>query len=393
MRKIGAVILAAGAGSRMKSEKTKQKMLICGKSILQRSLLAFEKSEYICEIVVVARKDEIEFAERELSCITKPSKAVVGGSCRQESARLGFLALSTDCDFVAIHDAARCLVTARMIDAVAGAAIEYGAATAASSVHDTVKRVDKDGFILSTEDRNMLRRAATPQIFSYDIYKEAISSPEYSLATDDNMLVEHLGHRIFCVDTGNENMKITELSDIAVAEKIIKSREEQPCMTDMDMDIRIGHGYDVHRLAPDRRLIIGGVEIPHSRGLLGHSDADVLTHAVMDALLGAVGLGDIGKHFPDTSGEFKDINSMILLEKVRDMLSDKGYAVSNIDATVVIQKPKLAPFIQKMSENIASTLKINSDRVNIKATTEEKLGFTGSEEGASAHAVALVMKR
>ena len=164
-------------------------------------------------------------------------------------------------------------------------------------------------------------------------------------------------------------------------------------MTDMDMDIRIGHGYDVHRLVPDRRLIIGGVEIPHSRGLLGHSDADVLTHAVMDALLGAVGLGDIGKHFPDTSGEFKDINSMILLEKVRDMLSDKGYAVSNIDATVVIQKPKLAPFIQKMSENIASTLKINSDRVNIKATTEEKLGFTGSEDGASAHAVALVMKR
>lgn len=157
-------------------------------------------------------------------------------------------------------------------------------------------------------------------------------------------------------------------------------------------NLRIGHGYDVHRLVPDRKLIIGGVEIPHKFGLLGHSDADVLLHAVMDALIGAMGLGDIGKHFPDTDDKYKGISSMALLSHVYGLLSENGYSVVNIDATVILQKPKLLSYMEKMRENIAFALNIDKEFINIKATTEEKLGFTGREEGIGAHSVVLIEK-
>lgn len=160
----------------------------------------------------------------------------------------------------------------------------------------------------------------------------------------------------------------------------------------MSIAFRIGHGYDVHKLTEGRRLVLGGVEIPHTLGLLGHSDADVLVHAVMDAIIGALGLGDIGKHFPDNSSEFKDISSITLLERVCALLCNEGAEVVNIDATVIAQKPKLAPYITAMRDNIARTLGISPDLVNVKATTEERLGFTGREEGISAHAVVLIEK-
>lgn len=158
------------------------------------------------------------------------------------------------------------------------------------------------------------------------------------------------------------------------------------------MDVRIGHGYDVHKLVEGRKLILGGVEIPFEKGLLGHSDADVLLHAVSDALLGAAGLGDIGRHFPDTSGEFKDIDSRILLRRVVELLKNEGYSISNVDATVIMQKPKLASFISKIVENIADDCGVAVDKINVKATTEEHLGFTGEGLGVSAHAVCILMK-
>ena len=156
------------------------------------------------------------------------------------------------------------------------------------------------------------------------------------------------------------------------------------------LDYRIGHGYDVHKLVENRRLVIGGVEIPHTLGLLGHSDADVLVHAVMDAIIGALGLGDIGKHFPDTSDEFKDISSMKLLLSVKELMVEKNAEIVNIDSTLILQKPKVAPYIEAMRENIASALGVQANLVNVKATTEERLGFTGREEGAAAHAVVLL---
>ncbi len=156
--------------------------------------------------------------------------------------------------------------------------------------------------------------------------------------------------------------------------------------------LRIGHGYDVHKLVPERKLIIGGVEIPHQLGLLGHSDADVLLHAIMDAIIGAMGLGDIGKHFPDNDGKYFGISSMVLLMRVREMMSDNGYKLVNLDATVIAQKPKLLSYIPKMRENIAVTLECDISQINIKATTEERLGFTGREEGIASHAVVLIEK-
>lgn len=158
-------------------------------------------------------------------------------------------------------------------------------------------------------------------------------------------------------------------------------------------NFRVGHGYDVHRLVSGRRLVLGGVDIPYELGLDGHSDADVLVHAIMDALIGAMGLGDIGKHFPDTSGEFKDISSIVLLERVRKMLAEHDFDVVNIDATLILQRPKIAPHIEKMVERISDALSMEKEFVNVKATTEEHLGFTGRGEGVSAHAVALITKR
>ena len=159
------------------------------------------------------------------------------------------------------------------------------------------------------------------------------------------------------------------------------------------MTMRIGHGYDVHRLVEGRKLILGGVEVPHTLGLLGHSDADVLTHAVMDALLGAAALGDIGRHFPDTDPAYAGADSLKLLDRVVELLEEKGYRVGNVDATILAQRPKLAPYLPQMRDNLAARMKADTDQVNVKATTEEKLGFTGAEEGVAAHAVALLFPR
>ena len=386
-KKVAAISLAAGIGSRMKSNKTKQRMEILGKTVLRRTILAFDSSECISSITVVCRADEIDFAQGETKGLSKPVSVVVGGENRAESARLGFEAIPEDSDFVAIHDGARCLVTEEMIKNVAEAAFIHGAATASARVFDTLKRVDKDGYILSTEDRCSFMRAQTPQIFSAEIYRKALSAPHSSEVTDDNMLLERIGQRIVCVDTGDVNRKITEPADIIIAGSLLKEEERLN-----KMQIRVGHGYDVHRFASGRRLVLGGVDIPNDLGLLGHSDADVLIHAVMDALLGAAALGDIGKHFPDSSEEYKGISSMHLLARVKKLLDDNGYSVCNVDATLVLQRPKIATFVDKMRENIAFSLSIDKECVNVKATTEEKLGFTGSGEGAAAHAVALIQK-
>ena len=384
---MAAVILAAGVGSRMGGDKTKQRIILDGKSVLKRTLLSFAAASSVKEIIIVTRGDEIEFARGEAEGINKPVKVTLGGAVRAESARLGFLEVSEDVDLVAIHDAARCLVTPEMIDRVAEAAEIYGCASAACRIHDTVKLVDNNGFAVGTQDRNAVMRAQTPQIFKYSLYKKAIAAVRIDESiTDDNSLLERLGERIFLVDTGNNNIKITEPSDIPTALGIIRDREGEK------VDIRIGHGYDVHRFAKGRELVLGGVSLPHTVGLLGHSDADVLLHAIMDALLGAAALGDIGKHFPDSSAEYLGASSLNLLTKVGKLLSDNGYSVSNIDATLVLQAPKIAPFIDKMRENIAFALNIDVSSVSVKATTEEKLGFTGSGEGAAAHAVALITK-
>lgn len=384
--KVAAVILAAGSGTRMLSDVTKQRMYIRGESVLHRSVRIFSECENISSIVVVCRADELEWSEAELSDISRPCSIISGGKTRAESAKLGFGAIPDDSDFVAIHDAARCLVTRDIIECVVSAAVFSGAATASTPVTDTLKRVNSDSKIVETIPRESIYAASTPQVFSTMLYKKALSEAKnIESFTDDNMLIESLGHEVVCVDTGRENIKITTPDDISYAEYILGKREGM-------LEYKIGHGYDVHRLVYDRALVLGGVNIPSDKGLLGHSDADVLTHAIMDSLLGAMGLGDIGKHFPDTSGEFKDISSLELLARVASLILENGYTVVNVDATVILQRPKIASYIDSMRENIAKILGIEVGRINIKATTEEGLGFTGSGEGAAAHSVAMLKK-
>ena len=361
-------------------------MTILGESVLFRSVKAFEESRLVDSIVVVSREDEVEWAREELKDFLKICAIVPGGKTRAESAKIGFAAIPESSTFVAIHDAARCLITKENIKAVAEAAFAYGAATAATALTDTVKQMGEDGFVNKTLPRGELMLAQTPQIFSRELYNNALSITEGDDSiTDDNMMVELAGAKVYPIDTGKQNIKITTIDDIEYAEFILERRGNMS-------EIRIGHGYDVHRLVSDRKLILGGVDIPHDKGLLGHSDADVLVHAIMDAMLGACALGDIGRHFSDTDEKYRGISSLELLKNVNDLIKENGYSVVNIDATIVIQQPKIAPHIEKMKNNICKIIEIEQGRVNIKATTEENLGFTGSMEGVSAHAVALLKK-
>ena len=383
-----AIILAGGAGNRMNTDKTKQFIDILGKTVIERAISPFDNSDFIDEIVLVVKPDEIESVSELMAAegYKKRIKLVIGGACRAESAKNGFSAVSEDAKFVAIHDSARCLITTEMIDMVVKKAFETGAATAACGVYDTVKTVDENGKILSTIPRDSVYRAQTPQVFSKEIYEKALKAcKDLTKITDDNMLVENIGVDVYAVDLGSENIKITTQGDLPLAKSILLQRKG----TDMG-EFRIGHGYDVHRLVEGRKLIIGGVEIPSSKGLLGHSDADVLIHAIMDSLLGAAGLGDIGRHFPDSKDEFYGISSVNLLTRVAELIKNNGFSVVNVDATVVLQSPKVAKYIPTMISNIAFALNISENRINIKATTEEGLGFTGSGEGAAAHSVAML---
>ena len=382
---VTAIVLAAGSGTRMGSETTKQKISLLGESILSRTLRAFSECDGVDAIVVVCKDDEKEWARAETeNKIDKITSIISGGNSRAESARIGFANIPPETDYVAIHDGARCLITPENINSVIKKALESGAATAAVKATDTVKLCN-GGCIVRTLPRDEVVLASTPQIFSRELYQRALNNSSLDGVTDDNMLVESIGVEISVVDIGKENIKITTPDDIEFAEYIIKRRSR------MD-EIRVGHGYDVHRFAEGRKLTLGGVEIPCDIGLLGHSDADVLLHAIMDAMLGACGLGDIGRHFPDNDENYKGISSLVLLRKTSELVGALGYTVNNVDATVVMQSPKIAPYISQMVFNIAEILGIESGRVNVKATTEEKLGFTGRLEGVSAHAVVTIKK-
>lgn len=384
-KNVSAIIVAAGTSSRMQGID-KQLLDIGGMPVIARAVFAFQKSDVIKEIIIVTREEVIDdykiIAERfEFSKV----KAVVkGGNTRQESVFNGISACSENAEYIAIHDGARPFVSQEVIKETVEKAICFGAAAAAITAKDTIKIVNDKNFIAETVDRNTVRQMQTPQVFEKNAYLNAMKTVSNSKNfTDDCMLMESAGVPVFTVESSPFNIKITTPEDIVFAEAIIR-REKM---------IRIGHGYDVHKLVENRKLILGGVEIENNGiGLLGHSDADVLLHAISDSLLGAAALGDIGKYFPDTDEKYKNANSLDLLKKVNQFINDSGYSVVNIDATVLAQSPKLAPHILKMRENIANALSVHLDAVSVKATTEEGLGFTGSRDGIAAHAVALIEK-
>ena len=381
MRKTcAAVIVAAGSATRMQGI---DKMLVplAGVPVVLRSVRALAASDCIDSLVIVTRTECMETLRTLCAEVSKPVTVVAGGASRPESVFAGLAALPEGTELAAIHDGARPLVTQAVIAEAVEAAGRCGAAAPAVPVHDTIKQAE-NGIVRATPERKTLFAVQTPQVFDVKLLKTVLrAAMERGIAlTDDCSAVEAAGKPVVLTQGCEENLKITTPVDLTLAEAILKRRKT----------MRIGHGYDVHRLTEGRKLILGGVEIPFERGLDGHSDADVLVHALMDALLGAAGLRDIGVLFPDNDPAYKNISSMLLLDRVMQTLERAGYAVGNVDVTVLAQRPKLKDYIPVMRENLARAMKIPLDCVNIKATTEEGLGFTGSGEGIACHAVCLL---
>ncbi|MFN8178538.1 MAG: 2-C-methyl-D-erythritol 4-phosphate cytidylyltransferase [bacterium] len=381
----GAVVVAAGRSVRM-AGLDKVTTPLGGRAMVLHSLLALEHCDRVDEIVVVTREDLEEriHALAESAGCTKVKRVVRGGETRAESSRHGLGALPPDIEIVLIHDAARPLVTSDLVARVADAAAASGAAIPALEPVATIKRAE-NGTAVATLDRATLREAQTPQAFRRDVLAKAFvrAAKDHFEGTDEASLVERLGVPVSIVLGERRNLKITVPEDLAVAEALLAGLAP-PQQT------RIGFGYDVHRLVEGRSLVLGGVTIEHSKGLLGHSDADVVAHAVCDALLGASGLGDLGEHFPDTDVLWKDAKGQRLLARTVEILRVSGYVPVNVDVTVAAQAPKLAPHREAMVGNVARALALPESRVSVKYTTTERLGFEGREEGIAATAVALV---
>ncbi len=363
------IVVAAGSSRRAGRDKL-DIVLADGRTVLETSVALIEECSLVTDIVVVTRADKIEYVSSLMERHPKVCAVTAGGNTRFDSVRKGIDAGPAH-DFICIHDAARPFASAALVRGVIEKAFEHGAAAPCIPVKDTIKFTE-DGFITGTPDRSSLRAVQTPQVFMRDMYLDALASSDD--AYDDCQVIERAGHRIYPAPGEEGNYKITTREDI---EGLMSSKS-----------IRIGHGYDVHRLVENRKLILCGVEVPFEKGLLGHSDADVAVHALMDAILGAAGLPDIGNLFPDSDPAYLGADSMELLKKVSALLAEQGWCLGNADLTIVCQRPKLSPFIPAMKERLESVL--GKGTCNIKATTEEKLGFTGSGEGIAAHAVALI---
>lgn len=352
--------------------------------MVAHALSAFRRSEQIDEIVLVVRPDDVDLARDLVGAgpSDRTEKVVCGGPTRQASVSSGLAEVSEAMQLVAIHDAARPFVTTDLIAACLDAAAVTGAAAAALPVTDTIKRADPRSQVEETLDRSRLWAMQTPQVFDRELLCRAYQQAERDGvdATDDCALVERLGHPVTLVLGDQRNVKITTKADLLDAQR----RLEVP--------VRTGLGYDLHRLEPGRRLVLGGVEIAYEYGLVGHSDADVVAHAACDAVLGAIGQGDIGRHFPDTDARYAGISSMILLQDVGRRAKGAGYQVTNLDLVVVAERPRISDVAGQMADNLAAALQTDADCVNIKATTTEGLGATGTGQAIACYAVATVMR-
>ncbi len=388
-----AVLVAAGSSTRMGFDKLSADL--GGQTVLAKSIAAFVNCPDIAEIVLVYGQNEAFVrAQGALFASAKPTVYVQGGATRAQSAANGVRAAASA--LVAVHDAARPFVCQSVLQGVLAACRTHGAAAPAVPVKDTIKQAQQAGdgktvpdtcTVATTPNRNTLFAVQTPQCFCKEAYLLALSrctAQQLDALTDDCSLFEAMGWAVHLTQGDYANLKITTKEDLPQTANAMANKKEN--------DMRIGHGYDVHKLVEGRKLILGGVCIPYEKGLLGHSDADVLAHAISDAILGAAALGDIGKHFPDTDPNYAGADSLKLAAAVADLVAAQGYAIGNIDATLLCQKPKLAPHIDAMRANLAAALGIGKDQVSVKATTEEGLGFTGEGLGIAAHAVALLLK-
>lgn len=386
---VAAIIAAGGHGARFGADRPKQFVEIAGRSLLEWSLDAFVRSSRVDEIVVALPASYVIDPPPFLQKKEKRLRLVPGGDVRQVSVANAFGHVSSDADVIVIHDAARPFVTQELIGRTIDAAAAHGAAIAAVAARDTIKQAAGavgHRVIERTLPRETIFLAQTPQAFTRDVLTRALEQTGGSAATDEAMLVERAGLPVHIVEGDERNIKVTTPDDLTVA----RARLEGPGAAAGLM--RVGTGYDLHRLATGRALILGGVAIPFEMGLEGHSDADIVCHAVTDAVLGAASAGDIGRLFPDTDPRWKDADSLRLLGAAMDTVSRAGYVVSNVDVTIIAERPRLSPFADAMRANLARVLGVDVSAVSVKGKTNEKIGEVGRGEAMACHAVALLSK-
>jgi 2-C-methyl-D-erythritol 4-phosphate cytidylyltransferase / 2-C-methyl-D-erythritol 2,4-cyclodiphosphate synthase len=381
--RVSAIIAAGGRGARFGGKRPKQLLPLGGQPILQRSVEAFVRSELVRDIVVALPPDLAADVPACLRGRSKPLVIVTGGARRQDSVANAFESLGPGVEVVVIHDAARPLVSGDLIRRTIECAAEHGAAIAALPATDTIKRGDRRGVIVGTLPRQEIFLAQTPQAFRASVLRDALAlAAQAGDATDEAMLAERAGHHVRLVAGEARNLKITTAEDLDMAERLLGRGADA---------MRIGNGYDLHRLVAGRPLILGGVTIPFEKGLDGHSDADAVCHAVTDAVLGAAGAGDIGRHFPDTDPAWKGANSIRLLARAAEVVAAAGYAVVNVDVVVIAQQPKLSPYADAMRGALAAALRTTPDRISVKGKTNEGVGSIGAGESIAVHAVVLLM--
>lgn len=390
--KLAILVVAAGRGSRAGGGRPKQYRSLAGRTMLAHNLSALLRAAPGALIAPVIHEDDLELYKESVASLGAQAQylraPIYGGATRQESVRAGLEALDLDeesrPEIVLIHDAARIFASDELITRAILAAKAHGAAVPGVAVTDTIKEIAGDNFIAGTPPRARLRAVQTPQAFDFDLilaaHRKAAAAGANEL-TDDAAIAEWGGHRVHVFEGDAGNMKITSAEDVAAAEaRLIRDLQ----------DIRTGQGYDVHAFGPGDHVWLGGLKVPHDHGLVGHSDADVLSHAITDALLGALADGDIGSHFPPSDPQWRGAASRIFLAAAAAKVRERGGMISHIDATLVCERPKVGPHREAIRASIAAIIDVSLDRVAVKATTSERLGFTGREEGIASIAIATI---
>ena len=381
---VTAIIAAGGRGLRFGGSGPKQLLAIEGRTLLERSVEAFLAHPSVNEVVVALPPDVAQDPPAYLQSAAKPLRLVAGGARRQDSVSNAFQAAAPASEVILIHDGARPFVSAELIGRTIDAAAAHGAAIAALEVNDTVKRV-RHHIVQETLDRETIFLAQTPQGFRREVLAAAVALGQSGVeATDEAALAERAGYAVHVVPGESNNIKITTPEDLAA----VGMRGPGPARTG-----RAGIGYDLHRLVTGRPLVLGGVTIPSERGALGHSDADVVCHAATDAILGAVSLGDIGLHFPDSDARWKDARSLELLRQAVAMAAAGGFEVGNVDVTVMLESPKLRGYIDPIRASLATVLGVDAGQISVKAKTNEGMDAIGRGEAIAAHAIALLRRR
>ncbi len=376
-KKIAVVIVAAGRGTRVGGEVPKQWRMLRGQSVAKRSMDAFANHPEIDQLILVLHPDDIQ---SDLWPRQPRAEIVNGGDTRKASVLAGLQVLAKDVDLVLIHDAARPLVSSTIIDRVLDALTNAPAAAPAIAMTDALWH-GTDGFVTGNRDRANLYLAQTPQGFHLDQILAAHIA-DNSDASDDVEVAQRAGMDVKIVEGEERNLKITTEADFIKAETMLSDT----------MDIRTGNGFDVHRFGAGDSVILCGVTIAHDRTLQGHSDADVGMHALTDAIYGALADGDIGQHFPPTDPQWRGAASRIFLEDAVARANVRGFSLSNADVTLICEEPKIAPHSRDMAKELAQIMGVSADRISVKATTSERLGFTGRGEGIAASATATLVK-